>query len=123
MNRSHRWRIWIWSALLIAPTIPAMAHQATEIYIPIGNSPGLSSDETLIGTIQRVDYDERSLEVLGSDGPLKVSMNEKTRYFLDNSRRQQKSQLGTLLDCKVGYTVEIRFTLDGLAAWIKIDPQ
>ncbi len=40
------------AVLLLAGT--AHAQQATEIYIPIGKSPGLSGKTTVIGTIENV---------------------------------------------------------------------
>lgn len=100
----------------------AHGQQATEIYIPIGSSPGLSASETLIGTIASVDYAAQSIDVRSSDGTMTVTMDDKTRYYLDRSRRGRTNQTGSIADCKVGRTVELKFTLDGLVDWIKIDP-
>ena len=96
--------------------------QATERYIPIGSSPGLSASETLIGTITGVNYAAQSIDVRSRDGTMTVTMNDKTRYFLDRSRRGRTNQTGSIADCKVGRRVELKFTLEGLVDWIKIDP-
>lgn len=39
--------------------IEASGQQATEMFIPIGQSPGLSSKESVIGTLESVDQGSR----------------------------------------------------------------
>lgn len=97
------------------------AQQATEQYIPIGQSPGISAAASLIGTITRVDYETSSMEVSGPEGPRTVSMDAATRYYVDLSKQKRGNQLGSLQSCEIGQRVEIKFRDDGKVDWIKIE--
>ncbi len=97
------------------------AQQATEQYIPIGQSPGISGAASLIGTITRVDFETSSMEVSGPEGPRTVSMDTATRYYVDLSKQKRGNQLGSLQSCEIGQRVEIKFTDDGKVDWIKIE--
>ncbi len=117
----QRIRVTLLGALLL-PFAFALAQQATEIFIPIGESPGVSDGESILGTIQRVDYESRSMDVRGRDGTLTVQMDDRTRYYIDLTRAGQRNRYGSLADCDLGHYVEIRLRDDGKVDWIKIRP-
>ena len=97
------------------------AQQATERYIPIGKSPGISTTtEELIGEIVRVDMARRTVEVRSRGGSRSVTMDSRTRYYLDRTKRKRANQMGGYEDCEVGRTVEVKLRTDGKADWIKI---
>ncbi len=97
------------------------AQQATEQYIPIGQSPGISAAASLIGTITQVDYKTSTMELSGPAGPRTVSMDAATRYYVDRSKQKRSNQLGSLQRCEIGQRVEIKFRDDGKVDWVKIE--
>lgn len=101
----------------------AMAQQATEVYIPIGDSPGVSKDRSWIGEINTVDYGEMRVEVNTSRGMRQIKVDGKTRFYLDRTRYRKKSETGTMQDCRVGRRIEAYVGGDGKAYWIKIESE
>jgi len=100
------------------------AHQMSEIYIPIGQSPGLSGTQTLIGEVLSVDSAQRTIEIEGPDGPRTVSVGDATFIWLDRSGSKRKNTYGSYADCKPGSRVEVKFTDPedrAKAEWIKVE--
>lgn len=109
-------------ALLLAlGAAPAAGQKATEIYIPIGESPGLSGVSTLVGRVDAA-YPERGLlTVAASDGMYEVAVTQATRIWLDRANLGLTNTVGTLADCRPHMTVEVKMREDGAAAdWIKL---
>lgn len=109
------------SAVLIP--LHVEGQRQTEIYIPIGQSPGVSSTTSYIGTVTKVEPSKRefSLEVGGSSHIVMVT--DKTRIWLDRSKQKLKNQVGQISDLQVGRTVEVKYSKPGpqvAAEWIKI---
>ena len=101
----------------------AYAEKATELYIPVGRSPGLSDSYNLIGRIDAVDNQNRSLTVTGSTGRFTVHTTEVTLIFLDKSMLRQPNRYGTFSDVKPLIMVEMRFEAGKRhrpAEWIKL---
>jgi hypothetical protein len=99
------------------------AEKTTELYIPIGNSPGLSGKHTLIGRIESVDERNQTILVAGAAETLTVYISELTQIFLDKSRLQETSSYGSYSDLRPGIMVEVRFEADKNhrpAEWIKL---
>lgn len=94
--------------------------KATEVYIPIGASPGVSASDTLLGKISRLDYEARSIEFTSRDGKKTIYVNDKTLYYLDRSAYRKKSTTGNMSDCKVGLKIEVQAADNDTAEWIKI---
>lgn len=112
------------SILVIAATLAcgdAVAQQTTEVYIPIGDSPGVSKDKSWIGEIDSVDYGEMRLDVNTSRGMRQIKVDGKTRFYLDRTRYRKKSETGTMQDCRVGRRIEAYVGEDGKAYWIKVE--
>lgn len=99
----------------------ATAQQATEVYIPIGDSPGVSKDKSWIGEITTVDYGDMRVEVNTSRGMRQIKVDGKTRFYLDRTRYRKKSETGTMQDCRVGRRIEAYVGDDGKAYWIKVE--
>jgi hypothetical protein len=107
--------------LVIAPN--AIGEKATEIYIPIGKSPGLSGKYTVIGTIEDVNYQNRTLSMSHDANRYTVTITDRTMIYLDKSQVLQSNFYGTMADCKKGMTAEVKFE-DNMrskpAEWIKL---
>lgn len=97
------------------------AQQATEVYIPIGDSPGVSKDRSWIGEIRNVDYDVMRLEVDTSRGMRQISVDARTRFYLDRTRYRKQNATGTMRDCRIGRRIEAYVGEGGKAYWIKIE--
>jgi hypothetical protein len=97
------------------------SQQSTERYIPIGESPGVVDEETVVGEINDVDYETRSMQVRDSEGLKTVRMIASTRYYLDRTHYKRSNQSATVQDCRVGRKVEVKFYADGTVDWVKIE--
>ena len=114
-------------ALVIAAlgaSTPAFGHPATERFIPIGQSPGVSNKLTVVGTVQRVDPAARSITVVGSSGAVTVRIQDKTRIWLDRTKLKKTNLDASFADLALGRTVEVRFVDPGrkqIADWVKVE--
>lgn len=109
---------------LSAATAPAAAQRATERYIPIGQSPGISGRLTVIGTIQAVDPATRSFSLASPSGSRAVAVAAGTHIWLDRSKQLQTSLEGGFADLRPGRRAEIRFrdpAQGGVADWVKVE--
>ena len=70
--------------------------------------------------IVRVDLPRRTVEVRTRGGSRSVTMDSRTRYYLDRTKRKRSNQVGSYEDCEVGRTVEVKLRADGKADWVKI---
>ena len=111
------------AAVLLALSCPldALGQKATEQFIPIGESPGLSGQYTYIGALEAVDAVARTITIEGRS----VQVTAATRIWLDRSAAQLPNLSGSFEDLQPGRRVEIHY-LDAeqreRAAWIKVVP-
>jgi hypothetical protein len=98
----------------------AVAQEATEMYIPIGQSPGISNKTSVVGTVQALNAAARTLTVTGPSGPQTFVITAKTRIWLDKSAQKQANQYGSLADLQQGRRVEVKPQPAGRADWIKV---
>jgi len=108
---------------LLAP--PAHAQKATEKYIPIGLSPGLSGTKTTIGTIASVKTATKEIVLTEKSGAATIRVTERTHVWLDRSKLRRPNRDGTLADCQAPRRIEVRYVDDdaerGVAEWIKVE--
>lgn len=97
-----------------------LAQQATEVYIPIGKSPGVSASQSIIGTITATDYEAYQVTITANGVDTTVTMTERTIYYLDRNHVKQTNGIGSFDDCEIRRRVEARVTADGKVEWIKI---
>jgi hypothetical protein len=100
--------------------------KSTEMYIPIGKSPGLSDKYTTIGAVEQLDTQARTLTCKDTRGvTVEVAVDEKTRIWLDRSRLKLPNLYGSLMDCEQGLLVEVKYRNNerkpgAVADWIKV---
>ena len=99
----------------------AQGQEATERFIPIGRSPGLS-DATSVGKISSSDPASLTLTVSGPQAGRGVEITERTRIWLDRSTIGKTNLTGSIHDCRPGRTVEIKYEDPERrrAAWVKV---
>lgn len=103
--------------------IEASGQQATEMFIPIGQSPGLSNKESVIGTLELVDPGNRMVTISGSSGAQTVGITDQTMIWLDRSEQKQPNQNGGINDLQKGRKIEIKARkgeVKAVAEWIKV---
>ena len=107
----------------LSSSLDVRAQRATEQFIPLGQSPGISS---VIGQIGAVDRSAQTVTVETPAGEQSVRITEQTRIWLDRSSFRQSTLAGGIGDLRAGQQIEVKF-LDDLrrdsAEWIKVVPE
>ena len=104
----------------IAISMSAAAHQETELYIPIGQSPGISHVKTQIGRIQSLSAAGNGMTILVDGRPVYVAFGEAAKIYLQYAEPGQRNRLGTYADCQADRTAEVYVGDDGRLRWIKV---
>jgi len=120
LNRYLRLAIVVVS---LGGTLEASGQQATEMFIPIGQSPGLSGKGSLIGTLESVDPRKRMVTISSPSGAQTVGITDRTLIWLDRSQQKQPNQNGAINDLQKGRKVEVKLRKGepkAVADWIKV---
>ncbi len=120
-------RILSTAAVLAGVTGLAAAHdqEATELFIPIGQSPGMSSITTDIAEIAAVNSRLETVTLVEDGGTWSVAVSKRTRIWLDRSGHGLTNLSGGMEDLREGMVAEIKYadpTRRQLADWIKVAP-
>lgn len=114
--------VWLWSGIL-----SAHGQKATEMFIPIGQSPGLTSKISVIGTIDTIDSPAQTIAITGPSGRWSATTTDRTKIWLDKSKLRLPNQKGTFADLQTGRLVEVKYedpdgrsSGKGPAEWIKV---
>jgi hypothetical protein len=109
--------------VVLAGALKVYGQEASEMYIPIGESPGLSNKLSLIGTLESVDAGAKIVHVSNPSGAQSVTLTERTRIWLDRSLDKQPNRSGAAADLQRGRKVEIKLRRGEpgpVADWIKV---
>jgi len=120
LNRYLRLAIVVVS---LGSTLEAFGQEATEMFIPIGQSPGLSGKGSLIGTLESVDPGKRMVTISSSLGAQTVGITDRTLIWLDRNQQKQPNQNGAINDLQKGRKVEVKLRKGepkAVAEWIKV---
>jgi hypothetical protein len=114
-------RLLLIALLGFAAATPAGAQQATEQFIPLGSSPGLSATKTRIGIIESFDPASAVLSLATERGS--AELTPQTRIWLDRSKLNLSNLPGLPSDLKPGQRCEIRYAQPGSrkVEWVKIE--
>jgi len=98
--------------------------KATEIFIPVGQSPGLSGKHTSLGKITAIDVPNRTITVADSSGSYTVKITGRTQIWLDKSKLRSTNQKGAFTDLRKDLLIEVKYEGNqrqdtGSAEWIK----
>lgn len=108
---------------LVAGASVAFAQRATERFIPLGQSPGVSGTLTSIGTIVAVDREARRISLEGPAGRVTVALRDSTSIWIDRHERGLGATTGAFADCQEGRTAEVKYAdpdTRGVAEWVKL---
>jgi hypothetical protein len=120
LNRYLRLAIVV---MALGGTLEASGQQATEMFIPIGQSPGLSNKGNVIGTLESVDPGKQMVTISSSSGAQTVGITDRTMIWLDRSELKQPNQNGAINDLQKGRKIEIKVRkgeAKAVAEWIKV---
>jgi hypothetical protein len=101
----------------------AHSQQMTEMFIPVGQSPGVSNKSSLIGTMDSVDVKNRTVIVAAPSGARTVELTNRTKIWLDRSLLKAINQTGTFADLQKGHKVEVKLEQGErkqVAEWVKV---
>ena len=103
----------------------ARGQKATEMFIPLGQSPGLSGKHTVIGTIETVDARNRTIIITGPSETWSAQITDRTKIWLDRSKLRLTNQKGTFADLRKDQLVEVKYensNREGKSpvGWIKV---
>ena len=114
------------AALLLALLFgsnPVLAQKATEFFIPVGQSPGLSLQETWLGVVETVDEENNVLTITNESGTRNINLTPETQIWLDKSLVKEPNETGDLTDLQAGLTIEVKYRSNEpseSAEWIKV---
>ncbi len=109
---------------LLCATSHAHGQKATEQYIPIGQSPGISKKYSSIGLIAEVNVRDQSITIADPAGSRTVRISKNTHIWLDRSRLRQTNLRGRFADLQQGRRVEVKYAdpeRRRLADWVKVE--
>ena len=109
--------------VLMLGAVSVQAEKSTEMFIPIGQSPGLSGEYTVMGKIDQVNAGNQTIQMSGPSGSYTVKLTQNTFIYLDRSKAQLPNSYGTLADCQAGDTVEVKFidnSRNKPIEWVKV---
>jgi hypothetical protein len=99
------------------------AQKETEVFIPIGKSPGVSGKYSMICTVQTVQVKDSIMTIKQESGNMNMKITEQTKVYLDKSKLKLQNKQGTVADIKPGMTMEVKY-VDNKPAnpvdWIKL---
>src|SRR5262245_41496446 len=98
------------AAVLLLGASPALAQKSTEMFIPIGKSPGVSGKSSIIGNIKSVDAEKKTIVIVSGEKTLTIKLTDKTRVWLDRRQSGQRNVEGSAKDCHPGCLIEAKFT-------------
>jgi len=112
-------------ALVVALFCDASAHGqlATERFIPIGQSPGISGKLSTQGTIVSVEPEQRRFAIESPSGRVSVRLEDSTRIWIDRHDQGQGALAGSFDDLCEGCTAEVKYAdpeTREVAEWVKL---
>ena len=123
-------RLFFVGVLLALPASALFAQKAMEVFTPIGDSHGVSRIYSIIGKIDTVNQENRSLTVSEESSGVKylVTIPKEAPIWLDRSKAQGKNEVGSPADLQPGRTVEVKYKGDPAtrgtsltADWVKVE--
>lgn len=112
------------ACLLLISAPAALAQQAAEQFIPIGQSPGLSGRVTLLGTIRSADPATGQVRIdLDRGGSRVIRVEAETRLWMDLSQRRESNRRARMADLQPGRRVEAmpHAGSPDHAEWLKVE--
>ena len=85
------------------------AQKETEVFIPVGKSPGVSGKFSVIGRVESVNWSDSSVTINQDGGMKNVRITRNTKIYLDRSKLKLTNRKCSMSDCKPGRLVEAKY--------------
>ena len=102
------------------------AQKETELFIPVGQSPGISGKLSFIGKCGSITPRDSVVSFMEQGGMKSCRMNYCTAIYLDRSKLKLTNTKGSLADIKPGSIIEVKLVdnkPNGLIEWIKVQQE
>ena len=100
---------WLLTVILCAFTFCLHAQKETEVFIPIGKSPGVSGKYSMICKVEMVKVKDSIMSITQDSGVMNMKLTEQTKIYLDKSKLKLQNKKGVLADIKPGMTMEVKY--------------
>src|ERR1700704_4209040 len=113
----------IFSLLLLLLCYEARSQKTTEVFIPIGKSPGASGKTTKMGKVESVRTQDYSVTMMLDDQTkATIKIEKSTAIYLDKSIQKQPNTRGKWEDIKPGLLMEAKYSEinKSTCEWIKV---
>jgi hypothetical protein len=106
----------------------ADAQKATEMLIPVGQSPGVSGISSVIGTIASCEQASGIVTISTEKEQHTARLTDETKIWLDRSAVKKGGAVGSRSACQKGRRSEVKYVYEGKtrsarAEWIKIQAE
>ena len=102
------------------------AQKETEVFIPLGKSPGVSGKYSIIGRVETVNASD-SIITIRQDASIKtIKITAATEIYLDRSKQKLTSRKCSFAECKPGLMTEVKYKdnkPDSSIEWLKVQPE
>jgi hypothetical protein len=99
------------------------AQKETEVFIPLGKSPGVSNKYSVIGKVETVNIND-SIITIAQDANIKTcKINSRTEVYIDKSKLKLTNTKGSFADIKKGQMVEAKYKDNkpsDVIEWLKV---
>jgi hypothetical protein len=99
------------------------AQKETEVFIPIGESPGVSHKYSVIGRVEKINAGDSSITLKGDSGIQNVRVTPCREFYLDQSKLKLTNRRCSFSEIKPGCLVEIKYRDNkpgNLIEWVKV---
>ena len=99
------------------------AQKSTEVYIPVGKSPGISGKYSMIGRVEAINLTDSTITIAGETGSHTMKCANDTKIWVDKTIIKQINKSAYLDDIKIGAIIESKYKgnkSDATLEWIKI---
>jgi hypothetical protein len=111
------------TAILWWAVCSVYAQKETEIFIPVGKSPGVSGKTSIMGRVEKVNLADSTITLNQDAGSKIIKVTMDTKVYLDRSKLKLTNTKGSCTDIKPGMMIEAKY-LDnksgGPIEWVKV---
>ncbi len=116
-------KIIILTTILCWASYGIYAQKETEVFIPLGKSPGVSGKYSVMGKVGTVNTVDSTITIAQDATNKTIKITAGTEIYLDKSKLKLTNKKGSFADIKEGLMVEAKYKNnkpDGLIEWLKV---
>jgi hypothetical protein len=113
----------ICAGILFCISNDLFAQKETEVFIPVGKSPGVSGTYSVIAKVETINLQDSIITLRRDTGIISIRISPGTDVYLDKSKLKLTSTKGACSSIKPGMLVEVKFVDNkptGQIEWCKV---